>query len=61
MSDPGVLPTSQRLCTHALKYQRYHAGFSNQGYLYCDRDDTVLTWGPITLTTPVSLIRIPGR
>lgn len=33
------------LCTHPLSYQRYHAGFSNLGYLYCDRDDTVLTWG----------------
>jgi hypothetical protein len=45
VSDPSVGPSSQRLCTHALQYQRLHAGFSNEGYLYCDRDDTVLTWG----------------
>jgi hypothetical protein len=31
-------------CLHPLSYKRYHAGFSNEGYLYCSRDDTVLTW-----------------
>jgi hypothetical protein len=40
------------LCTHPLSYQRYHAGFSNLGYLYCDRDDTVLTWGAYNLPRP---------
>ncbi len=31
-------------CEQAFDYERYHAGFSNLGHLYCDRDETVLTW-----------------
>lgn len=36
----GTCPT----CAREFKYQRYHAGFSNQGYLYCDSSPTVLVW-----------------
>lgn len=31
-------------CGRKLQYARYHAGFSNEGFMYCDRDETVLTW-----------------
>jgi hypothetical protein len=31
-------------CDRSITYVRYHAGFSNEGYLYCDSDTTVLTW-----------------
>jgi rRNA maturation protein Nop10 len=31
-------------CGHEFTYQKYHAGFSNEGYMYCDRDETVFTW-----------------
>jgi hypothetical protein len=42
-SDPSVGPRSQRLC-HGFDNQRFlNAGFSNAGYLYCDRDETLLT------------------
>jgi hypothetical protein len=35
------------LCPHCgreFEYERYHAGFSNEGHMYCDRDETVITW-----------------
>jgi hypothetical protein len=28
----------------------YHAGFSDMGFLYCDKDTTVVTWNDITDT-----------
>lgn len=31
-------------CSHNFTFHRYHAGFSDLGYLYCDTDSTVLTW-----------------
>ena len=31
-------------CGREFEYERYHAGFSNEGYMYCDEDETVLTW-----------------
>jgi hypothetical protein len=31
-------------CERELEYERYHAGFGDQGYLYCDQDATVVTW-----------------
>lgn len=31
-------------CGRALRYERFHAGFSNLGYLYCNSDETVATW-----------------
>ena len=31
-------------CGRDFDYDRYHAGFGNQGYMYCDHDETVLTW-----------------
>jgi hypothetical protein len=31
-------------CDGELQFQRYHAGFSNLGYMYCERDATVVTW-----------------
>jgi len=34
-------------CGREFKYQRYHAGFGNQGYLYCDSSPTVLVWGSL--------------
>ncbi len=39
--------TSEATCPHCkapFRYERYHAGFSNEGFLYCDGDSTVLTW-----------------
>ncbi len=24
--------------------ERFHAGFSNEGFMYCSRDETLLTW-----------------
>ena len=32
------------ICHRNLQYERIHAGFSNLGYMYCDEDETVLTW-----------------
>lgn len=37
-------------CGEEFSYQRFHAGFSNLGYMYCDRDETVLTWGTYNTT-----------
>ena len=31
-------------CGEQLTYQRYHAGHSDLGYLYCDTDSAVVTW-----------------
>jgi len=31
-------------CGRRFEYERYHAGFSDEGYMYCDHDETVLTW-----------------
>ena len=31
-------------CGGSFRFQRYHAGFSNEGYMYCDSDATVVTW-----------------
>ena len=31
-------------CQRTLRYERIHVGFSNLGYMYCDQDETVLTW-----------------
>jgi hypothetical protein len=31
-------------CRHDLQYERIHAGFSDLGYMYCDRDEAVVTW-----------------
>ncbi len=27
-----------------IQFEQYHAGFGDEGYLYCDRGPTVLTW-----------------
>jgi hypothetical protein len=39
---PSVTPCP--ICHRNLRYERIHAGFSNLGYMYCDQDETVLTW-----------------
>jgi hypothetical protein len=44
MTRPDINGARPTLCSHALAYERFHPGFSNQGYLYRDRDETVLTW-----------------
>ena len=31
-------------CGREVTVERFHAGFGNQGFRYCDRDSTVLTW-----------------
>jgi hypothetical protein len=31
-------------CGREFSYERFHAGFSNLGYMYCDEDETVITW-----------------
>jgi len=31
-------------CGATLAAERYHAGFSDVGFLYCDKDSTILTW-----------------
>ena len=31
-------------CGSEFEYERFHAGFSNEGYMYCNADETVLTW-----------------
>jgi hypothetical protein len=33
-----------RHCDNEIRFERYHAGFGDQGYMYCDRDSTVVTW-----------------
>ena len=33
-----------RKCGRLFAYQQHHAGFGNQGFMYCDCDETVLTW-----------------
>ena len=45
VSDPRTHHATCPHCGTTFEYQRYHAGFSNEGYMYCDQDDTVLTWG----------------
>ena len=37
-------------CGRALEFDRFHAGFSDQGYMYCDRDSTVVTWSSFDST-----------
>lgn len=45
---PAMSPERQKAtcphCCREFEYARYHAGFGNQGYMYCDQDETVLTW-----------------
>ncbi len=39
--------TNEAICPHCgqpVALERYHAGFSNEGFMYCDRDATVVTW-----------------
>src|SRR5438309_12076697 len=31
-------------CARLIQFEQYHAGFGDEGYLYCDKDSTVLTW-----------------
>lgn len=31
-------------CGHHSEYDKFHAGFGNQGYMYCDSDCTLVTW-----------------
>ena len=31
-------------CGQQFSYERFHAGFSNEGYMYCDQDEAVFTW-----------------
>jgi hypothetical protein len=42
------MPPSQGLicphCNRHIEAQQYHAGFSNLGFMYCDRDGALLTW-----------------
>lgn len=45
MSDPRSREANCAHCGHAFAYRQYHAGFSNEGYMYCDQDEAVLTWG----------------
>jgi hypothetical protein len=33
-----------RHCGQPLAFERYHAGFSNEGFMYCDRDASVVIW-----------------
>lgn len=32
-------------CGQPLEFERYHGGFSNEGFMYCDRDATAVIWG----------------
>jgi hypothetical protein len=34
-----------RTTLHLPQRHPYHAGFSNQGFLYCDTDSTIVTFG----------------
>ena len=45
MTDPRTHNTQCPHCGKSFEYQRHHAGFSSQGFMYCDQDATVLTWG----------------
>lgn len=31
-------------CHREVGVERFHAGFGDQGFMYCDRDSTILTW-----------------
>jgi hypothetical protein len=31
-------------CHREVGVERFHAGFGDQGFIYCDRDSTILTW-----------------
>ena len=31
-------------CHNRFSYNRWHAGFGDQGYMYCDTDEAVVTW-----------------
>jgi len=31
-------------CGSYFTYERHHAGFSNQGFMYCSDDETILLW-----------------
>jgi hypothetical protein len=31
-------------CHRELEYERIHTGFSDLGFMYCDQDETVVTW-----------------
>jgi hypothetical protein len=31
-------------CRKPVEYERYNAGFSDEGHMYCDSDTAVLTW-----------------
>jgi hypothetical protein len=43
-------------CRKLYMVEVYHAGFSQIGFLYCDKDSTVVTWGPITDITYYMLV-----
>jgi hypothetical protein len=44
MNDPRLQHARCPHCGRALTYRRYHAGFSNEGFAYCDQDEAVVTW-----------------
>ncbi len=44
-------------CQRDFEYQQYHSGFGDQGYMYCDADEAVLTWSSYD---PVYRGLVPG-
>jgi hypothetical protein len=35
-------------CAKTFTYDEFHAGFGDQGYLYCDSDETIVTWDSLS-------------
>jgi hypothetical protein len=44
LKSSGKLTANCPHCHRFVEFERFHAGFSNEGYLYCDSDAAVLTW-----------------
>ena len=47
MSQPRTKRAKCPHCEREFEYERYHSGFGDEGYMYCDRDETVLTWNAL--------------
>ena len=45
-------------CQTEFEYHQYHSGFGDQGYMYCDLDEAVLTWSSFD---PVYEKLVPGK
>lgn len=43
--DTGVKRAVCPHCHTEFTYYQRHAGFGEEGYIYCDQDEVVLTWG----------------